>query len=545
MIDKRSYMTRVFLLIFCALLLGWSGLAFAGEKTLELMSGDVYNYVSEEFDLRRVIVGNPDIIHVDVTGKNEIVLVGKKLGNTKILLKGEGTEATTLDIMVSPDVTTLKRRINELFPGQDIKIYSNNSGVILSGTVTGTEVIEQVLRVANQLLLATEDKGKAAVQINKKVKSSATKEELAQVISEGKGITVEAVANQESGASTGQSGPSIINLMKVGGPQQVLLEVKFAEVNRQSTRELEAGIGLGKLGKDFSGAFSASGAVTTPFDATGLSGVIPGGTIGTLDDVSISGMANAPRSLFLNLTGGGANVFVNIDNFTAMLRFLEEERLGRILAEPKLVTMNGQEASFLAGGEYPFQEVDDDGNVGIDFKDYGVGLRFTPIVNSDGLITLRVSPSVTDISELVDAGLGGQQAVFSSRKLDTTVQLHDGQTLALAGLLQNNLSEVVSKIPLLGDIPILGTLFRSTNYLEQKTDLLIAVTPHLIKPVNEGDIIFPGEFIKPPNRFEFYLEGKLEGRRQAADPSAFSVHSFQAPAETGGLEGDFGHESAQ
>ena len=544
MIDKRSYMTRVALLIFCALLLGWSGLAFAGAKALELMSGDVYNYVSEEFDLRRVVVGNPDVVHVDVISRNEIVLVGKKLGNTKIMLKGDGIETTMLDIMVSPDVTTLKRRINELFPGQDIKIYSNKSGVILSGTVTGTEVVEQVLRVANKLLLEAEDKGVAAVQVNKKVKSSATKEELAQVISESKGITVEAVAQEESGAGTGKSGPSIINLMKVGGPQQVLLEVKFAEVNRQSTRELEAGIGLGKLGNDFSGAFSSSGKVTTDFDATGLSGVIPGGTIGTLDEVSIPGMANAPQSLFVNLTGG-ANVFVNIDNFTAMLRFLEEERLGRILAEPKLVTMNGQEASFLAGGEYPFQEFDENGNVGIQFKDYGVGLRFTPIVNSDGLITLRVSPSVTDISQLVDTGFGGQQAVFSSRKLDTSVQLHDGQTLALAGLLQNNLSEVVSKIPLLGDIPILGTLFRSTSYLEQKTDLLIAVTPHLVKPVNEGDIAFPGEFIKPPNRFEFYLEGRLEGRRQATDPSAFSVHSFHAPAETGALEGDFGHESAQ
>jgi pilus assembly protein CpaC len=329
----------------------------------------------------------------------------------------------------------------------------------------------------------------------------------------------------------------------VGGIQQVLLEVKFAEVNRQSTRELEAGIGLGKLGNDFSGAFSSSGVVTTPLDASGLSGVIPGGKVGTLiDDVEIPGLADAPGSLFVNLAGG-ANVFVNIDNFTAMLRFLEEERLGRILAEPKLVTMTGQEASFLAGGEYPFQEFDEEGNVGIEFKEFGVGLRFTPIVNSDGMITLRVAPSVTDISELVDAGLGGQQAVFSSRKLESTVQLHDGQTLALAGLLQDNLSEVVSKIPLLGDIPILGALFRSTNYLHQKTDLLIAVTPHLVKPVNEGELSFPGEFIKPPSRFEFYLEGKLEGRRMATDKSAFQSHSFQVPSEAGGMEGQFGHES--
>ncbi|MCK4536856.1 MAG: hypothetical protein KAT93_07575, partial [Desulfuromonadales bacterium] len=383
--------------------------------------------------------------------------------------------------------TGLKKQLAEYFPNEDIKVYASETGVVLSGTVSGPEIVEQALRLTDRFLPKT-------------------------------------AAGGSGGSETGLSDMAITNLLKVGGIQQVLLEVKFAEVNRQSTRELEAGIGLGKLSNDFSGAFSSSGSV------------------GLMNNGLLSGSIGDPGSLFINLAGG-ANVFVNIDNFTAMLRFLEEERLGRILAEPKLVTMTGQEASFLAGGEYPFQEFDDNGNVGISFKEFGIGLRFTPIVNSDGMITLRVAPSVTDISELVDSGAGGQQAVFSSRKLESTVQLHDGQTLALAGLLQDNLSEVVSKIPLLGDIPILGALFRSTNYLHQKTDLLIAVTPHLIKPVNEGELSFPGEFIKPPNRFEFYLEGKLEGRRLATDTSSFQTHSFQVPSETGGMEGQFGHES--
>lgn len=521
----------------CCLVLLLAATVSAEVRHLELQSGDVHTYVSEDHPLRRVVVGNPDIVHVDVASRNEIILVGKKLGNTKILLRDDAGNSTTLDVLVSPDVTTLKKRINELFPGQDIKVYSNKSGVILAGTVTGSEIIDQVLRVANQLLLVAPDKGVASVKISEGVESTATKEELAQVISESKGITVEAVAKQESGAQTGQSGPSIINLIQVGGPQQVLLEVKFAEVNRNSTRELQAGIGLGGLGKDFSGAFSSSSGVLTDFDTTGLSGVIPGGQTGILDDVTIPGVADAPGSLFLNLTDG-ANVFVNIDNFTAMLRFLEEERLGRILAEPKLVTMTGQEASFLAGGEFPFQEFDDDGNVGIQFKEFGVGLRFTPIVNSDGMITLRVSPSVTDIAQLIQTSTG-PQAQFSTRKLNSTVQLHDGQTLALAGLLQDDLTEVVNKIPLLGNIPILGVLFRSTNYQQQKTDLLIAVTPHLIQPLHEGELTYPGEFIQTPNRFEFYLEGRLEGRRSPTDPSELHRHGF-IPG-SGGLEGDFGH----
>jgi pilus assembly protein CpaC len=135
---------------------------------------------------------------------------------------------------------------------------------------------------------------------------------------------------------------------------------------------------------------------------------------------------------------------------------------------------------------------------------------------------------------------------LSTRKLNTTVNLRDGQTLALAGLLQDDLREVVSKVPMLGDIPILGTLFRSSSYQQDKTDLLIAVTPHIIKPVREGEISFPGEFLKPPSRFEFYLEGRLEGRRTATDPSLMSQHSFIAEAVTdgGGMEGDFGHTEA-
>ena len=534
---KFARQAKVVPWLTCCLVLILATTVTAEVRHLELQSGDVHTYVSEDHPLRRVVVGNPDIVHVDVASRNEIILVGKKLGNTKILLRDDTGHSTTLDVLVSPDITTLKKRINELFPGQDIKVYSNKSGVILAGTVTGSEIIDQVLRVANQLLLVAPDKGVASVKIAEGVETSATKEELAQVISESKGITVEAVAKQESGAQTGQSGPSIINLIQVGGPQQVLLEVKFAEVNRNSTRELQAGIGLGGLGNDFTGAFSSSGNVLTDFDATGLTGVIPGGQTGVLNDVSIPGVPDAPGSLFLNLTDG-ANVFVNIDNFTAMLRFLEEERLGRILAEPKLVTMTGQEASFLAGGEFPFQQIDEEGNIGIQFKEFGVGLRFTPIVNSDGMITLRVSPSVTDISQLIQTSTG-PQAQFSTRKLNSTVQLHDGQTLALAGLLQDDLTEVVNKIPLLGDIPILGALFRSTNYQQQKTDLLIAVTPHLIQPLHEGELTYPGEFIKPPNRFEFYLEGRLEGRRSPTDPSQLHRHGF-IPG-SGGLEGDFGH----
>jgi pilus assembly protein CpaC len=465
------------------------------------------------------------MVHVDVITKDEIVLVGRTMGQSKILLRDDMDNTTTLYVFVSPDVSLLKRRINQLFPNQDIKIYSNANGVILGGTVTGPEIVEQVLRVAGQILAAPTGGRPNPIKVGDNVKSAASKDELATVIAQKQIISATA-GEGGGGASTGTSSPQIINLMKIDGPQQVMLEVKFAEVNRRSGRDLQAAFSLGGLSDDFGGAVGVN-----PLGAgSGVGGAAPI-------------LPALLGDLFVNFSGLNrtANILLNIDKFSLALQFLESESLARLLAEPRLVTQSGQEASFLAGGEFPYQTVSDN-DVGINFKEFGVGLKFTPIVGSDGMVTLRVSPSVSEITELVETSTG-PQPVLSTRKLNTTVRLRDGQTLVLAGLLQDDLREIVSKVPMLGDIPILGTLFRSSSYQQRKTDLLIAVTPHIVKPVREDEISFPGEFLKPPNRQEFYLEGRLEGRRTADDPSILSQHRFvsETAIDGGGMEGSFGH----
>jgi pilus assembly protein CpaC len=516
------------LLTMLALIFSTVGIAGAQawEESIELTSGDTRNYVSEHHPLKRVIVGDPDMVHVDVIARDEIILVGRTMGQSKILLRDDQDNMTTLNVFVSPDVSLLKRRIHQLFPGQDIKIYSNANGVVLGGTVTGAEMIEQVLRVASQILAAPTGGGPRPIKVGDKVKQAAAKDELATVIAQEQTISAKA-GDSDGGSGTGKSSPQIINLMKIGGPQQVMLEVKFAEVSRSSGRDLQIAFKQGNLKSNLGGAL----------------GVNPLGVIGNSGAPSLPSLAG---DFFVNFAGlaESANIFFNIDDFSLAMQFLEQENLARILAEPRLVTQSGQEASFLAGGEFPYQSVSDE-DVTINFKEFGVGLKFTPIVGSDGMVTLRVSPSVSEITDLVQTATG-PQPILSTRKLNTTVNLRDGQTLALAGLLQDDLREVVSKVPMLGDIPILGTLFRSSSYQQDKTDLLIAVTPHIIKPVREGEISFPGEFLKPPSRFEFYLEGRLEGRRTATDPSLMSQHSFIAEAVTdgGGMEGDFGHTEA-
>jgi pilus assembly protein CpaC len=508
--------------LLLAVFMVFSGTAFAQteHKTLDLKKGGS-DLIKTSYPFKRVSIADPEVADVVVLSPTEIYVFGKKVGYTSIMLWEEGKGKTLVDVVVSLDLTGLKEKLHQLYPDQQIKVYGSETGVVLSGTVSGPEIVDQVLRLTKNFL----------------PKEAAEKG--------GKG-------------GTGRSGMTITNLLKVGGIQQVMLEVKFAEVSRDSGKDWQAALGQKGLG-NFSGAASSSGSVLTPLNITETHpspALLADGSLGSAISGTVDGIIQNPGSLLLNFTGNPANVFVNISNFTAALNLLETEGMARILAEPRLVTQSGQEASFLAGGEFPIP-VPQTGAAGgttitIKYKEFGVALRFTPVVLSDGKISLRVAPSVSEIASVsqIPAGITGANfnvPNLNTRKLKTTVQLYDGQTLALAGLLQDNLRENVKKIPGLADIPILGQLFRSTGYTHNKTDLLVAVTPHLVKPVKEGSLQFPGEKLREPSAFEFYLEGRLEGYGRPDEKSAFGQHHFGGvqplPGEQGGLEGQFGTKS--
>jgi pilus assembly protein CpaC len=490
---RRGVLALALVAFFCSI----AQAAEVDRQTYRLKLGGS-DLIKTIYPFKRISIANPAIADVVILSPKEVYIFAKQVGYTSIILWEEGKGKTLLDLVVTIDLTGLKEKIYELYPNQQIEVYGSETGVVLSGTVSGPEIVEQVLRLAASFLPKT---------------------------AEGDG---------GQGEGGGRSDVGVTNLLKVAGTQQVMLEVKFAEVSRNSGMDWQAGMKLGKLGSDFRGA-AGSGAlgVTSDGNLTSLAGST---LLMNFAGNTLSGAAGAA-----NL----ANVFLDIRNFTAALTFLESEGLVRTLAEPRLVTMSGQEASFLAGGEFPVPVPDENG-ITIEFKEFGVGLSFTPVVMSDGKISLRVAPAVSSISETQSMGSYGDYPVLTTRKLETNVQLNDGQTLALAGLLQEDLRENVRKIPGLGDIPILGALFRSTYYTEDKTDLLIAVTPHLVKPTKEGTIKYPGEDLQPPNRYQFYLEGRLEGDRPLAAPSAMPGHNFSAaiPAKekVGGLEGEFGHQ---
>ena len=488
-------------LLFTAIFTGPAAADDIEHLTLDVnIGGSELVEIREPSQRMKILISNGDIIGARPLRPNlvNIYNLGKKVGFSRVTVWDDASRKVRaiIDVSVNLDLTPLKQKISQLYPLEDIKVHASETGVVLSGTVSGPEVVEQVVRLTETFL-------------PKKAEAST------------------------GGKGTGESGSGITNLLTVGGIQQVMLEVKFAEVTRSSGRGWQAALGFTGLG-DNSGVIAGVG---------GIDGASEGTFGGTLGSVLLN---------FANFsTGNPANIFLQLGDFTSALRFLEDEGLARILAEPRLVTLSGQEASFLAGGEFPIPVPQDNNTVTIEFREFGVALRFTPVVMSDGKISLRVAPSVSDIASTstIPSGIVGAEFVvpnLTTRKLETTVQLHDGQTLALAGLLQDNLRESVNKIPGLGDLPIIGALFRSTSYSQDKTDLLIAVTPHLVKPVKEGSITFPGEYMQVPNSLEFYLEGRLEGRRFPDDPSSMSRHSFTSPPQatetSGGLEGEFGHE---
>ena len=469
--------------------------------------------------LKRISAIDDKIVDVQIVSPKTFYVLGKDFGSTSLMIwEKDQEDPIKIDVVVLLDLTTLKQKLYELYPNQQVDVYASETGVVLSGTVSGPEVVEEIIRLTQNFL-------------PKKAE----------------------IGNKEEKGGPALSGAGITNLLRVGAVQQVMLEVKFAEVDRTSSRDWQAALGLINQNKNLN--ISAG---VNPMSGKFIKGFNPDGSpIFDIGDLGQNGGGipnpggNLTGSMLLNFAGNAANIFLNIKNLTASLNLLENEGLARILAEPRLVTLSGQEASFLAGGEFPIPVAQGPNEITIEFKEFGVALRFTPVVLSNGKINLHVAPSVSEISSnsIIPTGIAGASFIvpnLTTRKLESTVQLQDGQTLALAGLLQDSLRENVSKIPGLGDIPILGTLFRSSGFQHHKTDLLIAVTPHLVKPVKEGELSFPGEYLRPPNALEFYLMGKLENNWSHDDPSLLSRHAFTPSAATpqpGGMEGTFGQEA--
>ncbi|MCH9671606.1 MAG: type II and III secretion system protein family protein, partial [Gammaproteobacteria bacterium] len=396
-------------------------------------------------DVGQVLIGNPDVADVVALTNRKIYVLGRKIGVTSVtLLDREKNVIAVLNVNVTYDVELLRQRIKDSIRDSEIKVASVNGGIFLSGTVSSATSLQRALDIAEQV-----------------------------------------------------APKAITNAISVRGTQQVLLEVRFIEASRNSSREL----GIGVAGKG-GGVSALTGAAVTAAGGGPLFALASGNTP--------FGVAIA------KIIGGGTPV-------SAIIQALEQRGLARVLAEPNLVAQSGQPAEFLAGGEFPFPVQSDKDTLSVEFKKFGVGLSFTPTVLGEGLINLVIEPEVSQLDPTASVSVGGVRIPgLSVRRARTTIELRDGQSFAMAGLLQAENYKNREQIPWIGQVPILGALLSSSAFRKKETELVIIVTPRLVRPKRPGpDGVLKTSF---DNRIsssdkEFFIDGKMEipVNRTAAD----------------------------
>jgi pilus assembly protein CpaC len=385
-------------------------------------------------------IANPGIADISTLSDRSIYVLGKAPGRTTLTLLGpDGKLITNVDVQVTLDVAEFKERLQQILPNEKIEVRTANDGIVLSGVVSSTAALDRALDLA------------------------------------------ERYAPQR-----------VSNLMGVGGTQQVMLKVRFAEMQRSVSKQLNGGLTI----------------------TDGTTGIGLGS--GDLTVVPKPGNPGAPGDItpVFNVNKGmaGAAVFgfdIGSVGVNVMLEALESKGLVRTLAEPNLTALSGQEAKFLAGGEYPIPVVNNDGSIGIYYKPFGVELAFTPRVVDGDIINLALNAAVSGIDSTVTVQNGGFAVnAFKRRETETTVEMRDGESFAIAGLLQDDFRDLNGQVPWLGDIPILGALFRSADYVRNQSELVIIVTPHLVSPTRGEVLALPTDRVKPPSEAQLFLFGK-------------------------------------
>lgn len=413
-------------------------------QTLQLVAGKS-TLLSVPHDIVRVSVGNPEVADVVLTHPREVYMLGKKSGQTNLMLWGKGTVTRLHDLAVSADTEMLRAKLLEWVPGVDeLKVESLGEHLLLSGLAQDAVKVQRAIRMA------------------------------------------EAFAGEKK----------VINLLRVGSAQQVMLEVKVAEVSRSLLDELGVDLSMTRVAGD-----------TTLRLLTQL----------VRGSVGIGGSTSPGGSLRASTANGKTD---------GTLTGRADKDLVKILAEPTITAIHGQEGAFLAGGRIyiPVPQSSSSGatTFTLEEKEFGVGLRFMPTVLEDGLINLRVTPEVSELSQEGTVIRGGNNLTsllpaITTRRASTTVQLRNGESFVIGGLIKSNVTEAIKAFPVLGELPIIGALFRSTSFQTQKSELLFVVTPHLARPLASAPRL-PTDGFVPPSRSELFLEGRLEGRPPASVP---------------------------
>jgi pilus assembly protein CpaC len=430
------------------------------------------------FALTRISVADPDIADLILISEREIYINALAPGATNISMWGK-SRFTSATVTVEADLTLLKEKLHQILPKEKIGAEAAGDSIVLSGEVSGPVAQSTALALALPFAGGKKDK--------------------------------------------------VVNVLHVGGVQQVMLEVRVAEINRLVAERM--GVNFNALAPQ--GNFG----VQQINSLAGVQGLIR----------SFTGAGSASTTSFTQLLTPGLTAMGGWTAagtlWTVFMELLKQQNLGRVLAEPNLVTTSGQQASFLAGGEFPIPVPQSSATGGttitVEYKKFGVQLEFTPTVLNDSKISVKVHPTVSELDNTFGQTfvLPGGYVVpgLRSREMNTQVEVNDGQTFAIAGLLSDNSRTILRKFPILGDIPILGALFRSDEYQKNLTELVALVTPHLVKPMPPGAARLPTDKWIEPTDVDFYLLGLDQGRQKpAAGPT---------PAPAAPLPPQFGHQT--
>ena len=421
-----------------------------GKSTMLRLPGPVSNRT----------LGNPNVAQAMLVSPESLYLLGMSIGTTNMILQEKNGSCSVIDVEITMDPDALMQTFRELFPDEkNIRITAAADSLVLSGVVSDALVVAQVVDLATAYVRRPALLGPAQ--------------------QEGMNPLMTAGLQQQN-TNAAQVGARVINLLSVGSAQQVMLEVKIAEVSKTLIDKLGTGV-QGSIG---GGAWTYS--ILTQF----LTGTLGGG-------------ASATRSTGTKFT----------------LEAEKKDGLVKILAEPNVMAISGQEGSFLAGGKIliPVSQDALSNRIILEEKEFGVGLKFTPTVLSGGRINLKVSP---EVSELSREGVGISNLsntantilpLITTRRSSTTVQLGDGESFAIGGLIKNNRTTNVKAFPILGELPLIGALFRSTDFQQDRTELVFVVTPRLIKPLPQK-VVLPTDNHIDPSRSELFLGGQLEGK---------------------------------
>ena len=397
-----------------------------------------------------VFVANDTIADVQVRSSNQLYVFGKGSGETTVYATSKGGRVVyAANVRVGNNISSVGEMLHLAMPDASIQATPMNNLVLLTGTVANPDDVAEAQRLTQAYV----------------------------------------------GAET-----QVVSRLKSATPLQVMLKVRIAEINRSMLKK----VGVNLLNRDV---------------GTGSLFGIGRGNPGTINTVSgpadpVTGMIQKTVSgvTFNNIVGGTTlGLFGHIfgTDLLGTLDLMQNDGFVTTLAEPTLTALSGETASFLAGGEFPIPVSQALGSVTIEYKQYGVGLAFTPIVLNDGRISMRVRPEVSELNDAGSVKLNGFVVpALTTRRAETTVELGSGQSFMLAGLLQNRNNNSIEKAPFLGDIPILGALFRSTSYQRNETELVIIVTPYLVRPVS-GQLAVPTQGYRAPTDLQSVIGGQV------------------------------------